>query len=95
MRVVTILTLLCLALVNASPIAAQSVTTAYKPPSVKATPELDSLVLFGAGAAGVAGYVLLRRRAGRRRDEDLEKPTAPAPAPTPTKNLLGQRSGTT
>lgn len=33
-----------------------------------ATPELDSLVLFGSGATGLAGYALLRLRARRRRD---------------------------
>ena len=27
------------------------------------TPELDSLILFGSGAAGLAGYALIRRRA--------------------------------
>ncbi len=32
-----------------------------------ATPELGSIALFGAGAAGIAGYVLARARAGRRR----------------------------
>lgn len=31
-----------------------------------ATPELDSLVLFGTGGLGLAGYALLRRRARRR-----------------------------
>ena len=30
-----------------------------------ATPELGSLVLFGSGAAGFAGYALTRLRAGR------------------------------
>jgi hypothetical protein len=30
------------------------------------TPELDSLVLFGSGAAGLAGYGLMRIRARRR-----------------------------
>src|SRR6266536_304090 len=40
------------------------------PPAVSATPELGSLVLFGTGAAGVAGYALMRLRAGRRQDED-------------------------
>jgi hypothetical protein len=35
-----------------------------------ATPELDSLLLFGSGIASMAGYVVLRRRAaGRTRDE--------------------------
>jgi hypothetical protein len=29
------------------------------------TPELDSLLLFGSGIVGVAGYVALRRRASR------------------------------
>jgi hypothetical protein len=34
-----------------------------------ATPELDSLALFGTGAAGMAGYALMRLRArGRRHD---------------------------
>ena len=32
-----------------------------------ATPELGSITLFGAGAAGIAGYVLTRARARRRR----------------------------
>jgi hypothetical protein len=30
------------------------------------TPELDSLVLFGTGAAGMAGYAMMRLRARRR-----------------------------
>jgi hypothetical protein len=34
--------------------------------NVAATPELDSLVLFGTGAAGVVGYALLRQRARRK-----------------------------
>jgi hypothetical protein len=38
------------------------------PPSVAATPELDSLMLFGSGALGMVGYALMRRRAGRGRD---------------------------
>ena len=32
------------------------------------TPELDSLFLFGSGAAGLAGYAVMRLRATRRRD---------------------------
>jgi hypothetical protein len=44
--------------------------------TVSATPELGSLVLFGTGAAGVAGYALMRLRAGRRQDEDHEAPTS-------------------
>jgi len=36
------------------------------PPPPGATPELDSLVLFGGGAAGLAGYMLIRRRARKR-----------------------------
>ena len=40
------------------------------PPSVAATPELDSLVLFGTGAAGIASYALLRVRARRNRQDD-------------------------
>jgi hypothetical protein len=35
-------------------------------PSLAATPELDSIVLFGAGLAGVAGYGALRWKARRR-----------------------------
>lgn len=35
---------------------------------IRATPELDSIALFGSGALGMAGYALLRLRAGRRRD---------------------------
>ena len=31
-----------------------------------ATPELDSLALFGTGALGLVGYALMRRRAARR-----------------------------
>jgi len=31
-----------------------------------ATPELDSLALFGSGAIGLAGYLLLRRRAATK-----------------------------
>ncbi len=34
--------------------------------SPTATPELDSLFLFGTGVAGVAGYAALRIRARRR-----------------------------
>jgi hypothetical protein len=43
--------------------------TGFDPaPMLGATPELDSLVLFGSGIVGVAGYVLLRRRARRSAD---------------------------
>ena len=34
--------------------------------NVAATPELGSIALFGTGAAGIAGYVLLRQRARRK-----------------------------
>jgi hypothetical protein len=34
---------------------------------IYATPELDSIALFGSGAAGLAGYALMRARAARRR----------------------------
>ena len=40
-----------------------------EPETVAATPELDSLVLFGTGAAGLGGYGLMRLRAGRRHDD--------------------------
>lgn len=36
-------------------------------PSPAATPELSSLVLFGAGATGLASYGLMQLRAARRR----------------------------
>jgi hypothetical protein len=36
------------------------------PPEVSATPELDSVLLFGAGGLGMAGYALTRIRAARR-----------------------------
>jgi hypothetical protein len=39
------------------------------PPSLATTPELDSLALFGTGAAGMAGYALMRLNARRRRDD--------------------------
>jgi hypothetical protein len=39
------------------------------PPALSATPELDSLALFGAGVAGMAGYALTRVRARRRQDK--------------------------
>jgi hypothetical protein len=35
-----------------------------------ATPELDSIALFGTGATGMAGYVLMRMRAARGRRQD-------------------------
>jgi hypothetical protein len=42
------------------------------PPPVNATPELDSLVLFGTGLLGAGGYALTRFRARRRHDEVVE-----------------------
>jgi hypothetical protein len=41
-------------------------------PEISATPELDSIALFGTGAAGMAGYALMRLRAGRRQDKDSD-----------------------
>lgn len=38
-------------------------------PTVSATPELDSIVLFGTGLAGAGAYALTRFRARRRQDE--------------------------
>jgi len=35
--------------------------------STSATPELESLLLFGTGSAGFGGYLLTRMRARRRR----------------------------
>jgi hypothetical protein len=37
-------------------------------PAMSATPELDSLLLFGVGLVGAGGYALTRLRAGRRRE---------------------------
>ena len=39
---------------------------------VGATPELDSLVLFGTGLLGAGGYALTRFRARRRHDEVVD-----------------------
>jgi hypothetical protein len=36
-----------------------------EPALVAATPELDSVVLFGTGALALAGYLLTRRRAAK------------------------------
>ena len=36
------------------------------PPLLGATPELDSLILFGTGSLGLAGYALMRLRARRK-----------------------------
>jgi len=43
---------------------------AFSPGVWAQTPELDSLVLFGSGAVGIAGYAVLRLRAARRREGD-------------------------
>lgn len=70
-----ILGLLCLGFVlTASPAAAApggigNGSGGNNPPIVSATPELDSLTLFGAGAVAMAGYALMRVRAGRRRQD--------------------------
>ena len=40
---------------------------ANNPPASAATPELDSLALFGTGALGLIGYGLTRRRARQGR----------------------------
>jgi hypothetical protein len=45
------------------------------PPAVNATPELDSLVLFGTGVLGAGGYALTRFRALRRQDEVAQSST--------------------
>jgi hypothetical protein len=47
-----------------------------KPPVMSATPELDSIVLFGLGAAGMAGYALSRVRIGLRRGRDVDDVSA-------------------
>jgi hypothetical protein len=38
----------------------------HGPPSPSATPELDSLLLFGVGLSGLGGYAMTRYRARRR-----------------------------
>jgi hypothetical protein len=43
-----------------------------KPPAMSATPELDSIVLFGLGAAGIAGYALNRVRIASRRGREVD-----------------------
>jgi hypothetical protein len=43
-------------------------------PNLLATPELDSLALFGTGAVGIVGYAVMRLRAARRREEGHEVP---------------------
>jgi hypothetical protein len=63
-RSLAALAALCTAALSASPVAAAPGT---RPPSVASTPELDSLVLFGTGVIGVAGYAVMRFRATRRR----------------------------
>ena len=82
-RALAILGLSCLGLfLTASPIAAApggngngngnggSNGNGGNSPVLNATPELDSLALFGAGAAGMVGYALLRLRAVRRRQDN-------------------------
>ena len=79
-RALVILGLLCLGFVlTASPTAAapggngRGTGSGNNPPSVGATPELGSLMLFGTGAAGMAGYALMQLRARRRRqDKDTD-----------------------
>jgi hypothetical protein len=44
----------------------------YDQPSLAATPELDSLALFGTGTVGMAGYALTRLRASRRRGKHTD-----------------------
>lgn len=45
------------------------------PPSVSATPELGSLLLFGTGLVGAGGYALTRFRTRRRQDEHVDSGT--------------------
>ena len=47
------------------------------PPGGNATPELDSLMLFGSGFAGLAGYAALRLR-GRGRKRGATAPNDPS-----------------
>jgi hypothetical protein len=79
-RLVTALAALCISVLSAMPAAAApggnggndknngNSGHANTPPSVAATPELDSLLLFGTGAVGMAGYALMRLRARGRQD---------------------------
>jgi hypothetical protein len=77
-RVLAIVSLVCLMLLlTAAPIAAKPDGNGKghkdgdndDPPALVATPELDSLALFGVGATGLLGYALLRVRASRRGDD--------------------------
>jgi len=43
-------------------------------PALSATPELGSLVLLGTGLAGAVGYGLMRVRAARRPDDEIDTP---------------------
>jgi len=75
LRVAVIAGMVCLNLAIAAPIGAQSQSISpsfQSPPRVANTPELDSLALFGVGAAGMAGYVMMRLRARRRQDKDTD-----------------------
>ena len=82
-RAIAMFGLLCLALVlTASPSAAApggngnggngNGGNGNDLPGLSATPELDSLALFGAGAAGMVGYALMRLRAARRQDKNID-----------------------
>jgi hypothetical protein len=87
-RALAIICLVCVALVNAAPIAAApgggngggngnggggtGKGNGNNPPVLNATPELSSLALFGTSAIGMAGYVLIRLRAGRRQDKTTD-----------------------
>ena len=43
-------------------------------PPLTATPELDSLVLFGVGLSGIGGYAVTRLRARRRQERKTRLP---------------------
>ncbi len=75
LRLATAACVLGISLASAMPVAAapggkggNNNNNNNNPPTVAATPEVDSLALFGAGAAGMAGYVLMRIRARRQQD---------------------------
>jgi hypothetical protein len=77
MRSLMVICVVCISIVGSSPIVAEASSNGNgnggggheNPPAISATPELDSLALFGTGIAGMVGYGLMRVRATRRRND--------------------------
>ena len=88
LRLIALSGLLCLNLVNASPSFAAGNNDGNNgnngngnsgnygggnPPAVSATPELDSLALFGSGVAGILAYGVMRYRVRRPQNGNDEQ----------------------